>query len=147
MRMRSEGVQLRGVAVRGRRVRAVWHVGRVGDADLRRGGASGDDADAARLRRPAHLLPRADQGGGGLRLRPLGPTQRGARRRRRERHRVRGRREEAGRPRTRREGALLQVRRVQAVVPPPVAPHGVTLEERRRLHQAVMKHVHVVSRS
>ena len=37
--------------------------------------------------------------------------------------------------RPRREGALLQVWRVQAARP--VAPHGVALEERRHLHQAV----------
>ena len=43
----ADGVQLRGVVVRGRRVRAV---GRVGDADLRRGATARVDRDAARLR-------------------------------------------------------------------------------------------------
>jgi len=126
----AEDLQHQGVAVRGRHVSAVGHVGRVGDAGLRRGNAR-HHADAACLRRPAHLLPPADQGGGGPRLRPVDPAQRHPRRCGRERHRVRRRREEAGCPRPRREGALLQVWRVQAARP--VAPHGVTLEERRHL--------------
>jgi len=91
----AEDLQHRGVAVRGRHVRTV---GRVGDAGLRRGNAR-HHADAACLRRPAHLLPPADQGGGGPRLRPVDPAQRQPRRRGRERHRVRRRREEVGCPR------------------------------------------------
>ena len=108
---------VRGVAVRGLRVRAVGDLRRVGDADPRRerpGALHG--AHAARLRRRPALLQR--RGHRGRHLRPVVPPQRGARRRRVDGHRVRRRQPQVRRQRDSQRILLLQVRSVHAAPRP-----------------------------